>query len=215
MTSFQAFTSTDATFVHFDRFRLFFVCGGREGEFFFLPPGQLECYKKFTDRLHAPDHSTCIIQSGSWCHSGPFLLFALTLPHNSSPERLFFFCNFAWQALVGESLSAAPSHTLQAVTSPLTPPPLPSPAFLILTCLSLLLEFTVVERVNCWFCCFMKSFPHATWPPPMSSSWKTLFFHQLSFNAYFKLSIQIETCQLYPFFSFTKKIQVDLLISVV
>lgn len=72
----------------------FFVCGGREREF--LPPGQLECYKKFTGRLHAPDHSTCIIHGASWCHSGPFLLFALVLPHNSSRDSFLQPGSFAW-----------------------------------------------------------------------------------------------------------------------
>lgn len=164
----------------------FVFCLWREGEF--LPPGQLECHKKFTGRLHAPDHSTCIIQRrlvvSFWSISA-----LCTRPSTQFQPRQFLQPgSLAWQALVEESLSATPPHehihahtralpspdpdyTPQAVTSP---PPPPSPAFLILTCYSLLLKLEVKESTVGSATSWKAS---STPPdPPLSSLWNSLSF---------------------------------------
>lgn len=144
-------------------------------QFFGSPPHGIgwstRHHKKFTGRLHAPDHTACIMHSRSWrnprFHSiyAPSRILRRNLIH-SSPRRFLHPLTVTWQLLLEKP-----------VFSLLLDPPIMIP--LTLFKLPLLSQWTQLsssllpstlpavrgENVDSWYCCIMKSFQHGARPP--------------------------------------------------
>lgn len=146
--------------------------------FLFLPHGitwSTWSYKRFTDRLHAPNHTTCIMQCsyGVALQSPSLLLFAL-FPF-PSPDLMTSNLQFLWpftlslQSLIEKAALSAPllpsTFSLRVSVPSFHVILLPVTPTLLISFLLSPLPTARGEKFDSWYCYIMKGFQQRARPP--------------------------------------------------